>query len=124
MKKSMFSWSALTINEQKTVLSIFANDGHTIYSTGYLINNNCPTPVIKQFSMRQVSDRADPKSTISINDQPVDEMYGVYGLSVLWSLAHYYNITTDKMGRGFQAQDLTTKLRARFCYQRIQHDTN
>lgn len=105
-----FDWSALTIAEQLSVLQIFANDGHTIYDNSYLLARDCPQSVITYFTLTHRSDRADPKTTITKNNEIVDSMNGVYGLTVLWSLARHYNIASYAMGRGFQAHDLTLQL--------------
>lgn len=115
-KTKGFDWSALTETEHRKVLQIFANDGHTIYSPAYLLSHDCPQSVIDYFGTTHSSDRADPKNTITVNDRIVDSLVGVYGLTVLHSLANHYHISTDKSGRGFQAQDLTHKL-----YDRLDH---
>lgn len=109
--KSKFSWSALTIDEQKLVLDIFANDGHTVYGQMFLQEQHCPESVIEEFAVVHQSNFDDPKETISVNGKPVVALNGVYGLTVLWSLARHYNITSSAMGRGFQAQELTVQLR-------------
>lgn len=107
------NWSDIPIEEQKRLLNLFGNDGHTIYGGEFLTNNNVPTSIMRAFGEEIESDTSSPRTTIYRDGIPVKSMKGVYGLRVLWSLADHYKITSSKMGRGFQAQDLTEQLNAK-----------
>jgi len=105
-------WTQIPVEEQKRLLELMGNDGHSIYGSEFLIKNNIPTSIMLAFGEEIKSDLSSPSTTIYRNNVPVESMRGVYGLRVLWSLASHYKITSSKMGRGFQAQDLTEQLNA------------
>ena len=102
-------WESLTRDQQRQVLKVFGHDGHSIYPASYLAEHGVPQEVIEVFAETHESD-GTLKGSIERGGVPVDSMAGVYGLTVLHSLAAYHHVTTDKMGRGFQASDLTNKL--------------
>jgi len=86
-------------------------NGHTIFDTN-LVRDRFPLPkkVWKPILRTHRSDHESHKSTIFVDSQPVDELMGIYGLSLLWSIADWLGADTkaaaSKMGRGFQAAEL------------------
>ena len=108
--KTKFSWKNISVENQRLLLDIIGYDGHTIWSSQQLLEKGVDAAVVVKFTDKYESDRSSVKSTIFVNNVPVSELDGVYGLTVLWSLADYYNVSSDKNGRGFQAQELTTKI--------------
>jgi hypothetical protein len=105
-----FMWSDFSRGEQMKVVELMGNDGHTIYDTSRLIEAGLHPRIANTFSHTYKSD-GSLKGSIESNGVYVDELNGIYGLDVLWSLARYFNEESDKMGRGFQARELTEKIR-------------
>ena len=53
----------------------------------------------------------DPKRTIHLEDgSTAKELYGIYGLDLIASVAKAHRIHTVKNGRGFQANDLKQQI--------------
>lgn len=108
--KAKFSWNDVSKDEMTKLLSVIGGDGHTIYNESYLLEHDVPNSVVNAFVTTYKSD-GTLKGNIEVNGAPVKSMKGVYGLSVLWSLASHFNVESDKMGRGFQARELTDGIR-------------
>lgn len=109
---TQFDWSTVPTEQHLKVLDALGDDGHTIWGVSHLAEAGIDSRIIQAFVHTYQSDLSSPKSTIHVNDVPVASLSGVYGLAVLHSLARYHGVTTDKLGRGRQATDLTHKLRA------------
>ena len=108
-RKPKFLWSDYTKAEQKTLLDLIGHDGHTIWSAKGLIEEGVNPHIIAAFTQDHKSD-GSLKGSIEVDGRYVDGLSGVYGLTVLRSLAGYYNESSDKLGRGFEASELTTKI--------------
>lgn len=110
-----FSWTTIPVEDQRHLLSVIGGDGHTIWTARYLAEEGVNHAIISAFSSHYKSNKRDFKQTITVNGLVVDEMEGIYGLTVLWSLANHHGVESDKMGRGSQAQELTQKIRAKLA---------
>ena len=90
---------------RKVILKIARHcDGHTILDPQGLIDAGLPAEVAEAVTVTYRSDRSSPKTTIFVDDQPVDESRGVYGLDLLELLARSLQVTYRTCyGRGSQA---------------------
>jgi len=91
------------------VIDICGDDGHSIYSRE--VFTLLPDSFIKPFfkSFRGNINRTD--------GTPTESLEGIYGLELLYSVAMYIGadiaVAHTKIGRGFQATELTKALKAR-----------
>ena len=96
------------------LLKEIGGDGHTLYDADNEIFQAMPKELMDLVTQTHKSD-GTPKGTIFKDGQTVEEMRAVYGLDLLWRLATEVEADTKiaarKMGRGFQAQELTKALR-------------
>ncbi len=102
-----------TERDVRGVLEITANDGHTIFKPSAFLEAGVDPALIERYSRKYESDTSDHKSTIFGEDgQPIVEVVGVYGLSILSGLVYNLGLTCESyMGRGFQAQAYTKTLK-------------
>ena len=98
------------------LLKVIGGDGHTLYDAADEIFQTMPKALMDMVTQTHKSD-GTPKGTIFKDGQIVEEMHAVYGLDLLWRLATEVGADTklaaQKMGRGFQAQELTKALRVK-----------
>jgi hypothetical protein len=112
MQPPAFTWADISTVQQRLVLGIIDGDGHTIWPATRLRDMGLDERIVVRFQRTYESDTSDPKTTIyDSSGAPIGGMHGVWGLSLLESLALYHHITSDKFGRGFRARDLTTQLK-------------
>mgnify|MGYP003152937129 CR=1 FL=1 len=106
----------MNIDKQATLdlLKVIGGDGHTLYDAADEIFQGIPKALIDMVTQTHKSD-GTAKGSIWRNGQMVDEMHAVYGLDLLWRLATEAEADTKiaarKMGRGFQAQELTKAIK-------------
>jgi len=107
-KTPPFSWENTTPVEQSQVLYLVGGDGHTIFDPDALKAAGCSAYIIDAFTTVEKSD-GSYKGTIfdSRTGEPQKEMRGLYGLTLVRSLARYYGVESHKFGRGSEARELT-----------------
>ena len=89
-------------------------DGHGILSPDAFTDAGLPVEVVAHLTRTYRSD-GSPKGTIFVNDEPVKELSGVYGLDMLRFLATALDVKYARaMGRGFEARNIQAALRAHF----------
>lgn len=103
-------WNTLSMADIQTVLEVMGDDGHSIYPDTYLRERHINERVITAFD-REWESHGGFKDQIDVNGKPVPLFRGTYGLTVLRSLAAHFNVSSDKLGRGFEASDLTAKIK-------------
>jgi hypothetical protein len=106
-KAPTFSWDNTTQADQARLLDIIGGDGHTIWSAPALIDDGVPAYIIDAFTRVEKGSRSDIKQAIFTDQGVVDELRGVYGLTVIRSLAGHYGVTSQAFGRGTEARQLT-----------------
>ena len=96
------------------LLKVIGGDGHTLYDAADEIFQTMPKALMDMVTQTHKSD-GTAKGSIWRDGQMVDEMHAVYGLDLLWRLATEVEADTKiaarKMGRGFQAQELTKAIK-------------
>ena len=96
------------------LLKVIGGNGHTLYDAADEIFQGMPKELMDAVTQTHKSD-GTAKGSIWRNGEMVPEMHAVYGLDLLWRLASEVGADTklaaQKMGRGFQAQELTKALR-------------
>ena len=111
-KRPTFSWANTTAADQAKLLDIIGGDGHTIWSAPALINDGVPAYIIDTFTTVEKSAGSWKGSITSTETGDlVEELRGVYGLTVIRSLGRHYGVTSDKFGRGSEARELTDGIR-------------
>jgi hypothetical protein len=106
----------MTIDKQAILdlLKVIGGDGHTLYDAADEAFQAMPKELMDSVTRTHKSD-GTAKGSIWKDGQLVEEMHAVYGLQLLWRLASEVGAdvtsATQKMGRGFQAQELTKALR-------------
>lgn len=108
--KPVFTWNKTTVAQQATLLEYIGDDGHTVWSADGLIGDGVSDYIIDAFTTVEKSD-GTWKGTIFTDQGPVDTLRGVYGLTVIRSLAAHYGVTSHKFGRGSEARELTAGIR-------------
>jgi hypothetical protein len=104
-------WSSVSIEDQRRVVKVFADDGHTIWGRDTLQAEGLLDVLMPFYKVFRSDPDGDPKQTIFVDEQPVTALRGVYGLEVLESLAFQHHIQGQSLGRGFRARELTAALR-------------
>jgi hypothetical protein len=114
-KAPTFTWSNTTVADQQKLLDIIGGDGHTIWNAPALIEDGVPAYIIDAFTTVEKSD-GSWKGSITSTDTGnlVESLRGVYGLTVIRSLAAHYGEHSGKFGRGSEARELTEKIREHF----------
>jgi hypothetical protein len=111
-KRPTFSWGNTTVADQTKLMDTIGGDGHTIWSAPALIEDGVPTYIIDHFTTVEKSDGSWKGSITSTETGDlVEELRGVYGLTVIRSLAGYYSVYSHKFGRGSEARELTDGIR-------------
>ena len=110
-KAPTFTWANVSPDDQRKVLDIIGYDGHTIWRAEAIAEVN--QSVADAFTRTERSD-GSWKGSITRSDtgQMVGELRGIYGLSVIRSLAGFYHEESHKFGRGSEARELTAKIYA------------
>lgn len=107
-KRPTFSWANTTPVEQSQVLYHVGSDGHTIFDPDALKEAGCSAYIIDAFTTVEKSDGSWKGSiTDSRTGEMVKELRGLYGLTLVRSLARYYGVESHKFGRGSEARELT-----------------
>ena len=110
-KRAAFSWTNVSPEQQSKLLDVIGGDGHTIYSADAL-KEQIDAYVIDRFTTVEKSDGSWKGSiTSSETGELVSELRGVYGLTVIRSLAAHYGVTSHAFGRGTEARQLTAGIR-------------
>lgn len=88
-----------------------SGDGHTVYAPEYFTKMGFSTTFIQRFNVEQGAGATCGKDTIfdKRTGKPV-VITAVYGLSVMRTIADAYDIYSQKLGRGSEAQDLGEQL--------------
>ena len=93
------------------ILDVVGDDGHGIYTKEEVANTGVSDAVLAHFVRVQASDPY-PKAIITNNQgNVVSHLEGVYGLDVIQAIGNNLGIHAEKMGRGFAARELTTKIK-------------
>jgi hypothetical protein len=111
-KAPTFSWANTTPAQQAKVLEYIGGDGHTIWNPDALKMDAADTTpidyIIDAFTTEEKSDQSYKGSIFSSETgERQESMRGVYGLTVIRSLARHYGVTSTKFGRGSEARELT-----------------
>ena len=101
----------LTKEQILAAVNVIDGDGHTIFKPEAFVKAGWPQELVDRYTETIKSNFNDFKSIITVNDKPVKQLKGVYGLALL----HYINNSlglkgTTKLGRGFQARELTENI--------------
>lgn len=99
----------------RATLKIVGHDGHSIYGVEEFDDLGLPAEFLDRFITVHKSHGTNPKGMIfGEGGKVLPELRGVYGLDLLWGLAYAIGADTqaaaEKMGRGFQAQALTSAI--------------
>ena len=96
------------------LLKVGGGDGHTLWDADTDTFKDMPKDFMDSVTHVHKSD-GSYKGSIFVNGERVEELRGVHGLGLLWALAREVGADTkkaaDKMGRGFQAHELTKAIR-------------
>jgi hypothetical protein len=96
-------------NEIRKLLEEIGSDGHTIWNPSVL--NGFPEAVRGRFIRSFKSSKKDPKGMIFVDGQRVEELSGVYGLTLLRSICSDLGLTyEDCFGRGTEARRATSAI--------------
>ena len=109
-RKPTFSWANTTAQDQQKLLDIIGGDGHTIWSANALVEDGIPPYIVDRFTTVEKSD-GSWKGSIFTDEGAVTELRGVYGLTVIRSLAAHYGVESHAFGRGTEARQLTAGIR-------------
>lgn len=101
-----------TMPPEKVLACIDGLDPWTIYEPSYFTERGLPEEAVPLFSKIYESD-GSPKGTITdmSTGEVVDQIAGIYALDFIQAVAQCFGITSDKMGRGFRARDLSQQIR-------------
>jgi hypothetical protein len=106
-KRPTFSWGNVSIEQQRAVVEMFGDDGHSILNADVLrTDSDVPDYVIDAFTTVEKSD-GSLKGSIFTDAGVVAELRGIYCLTVIRSLAAHYGVVSHKFGRGSEARELT-----------------
>ena len=96
-------------NGIEVLIETIGYDGHTIWNPDVLM---CfPSEIQKRFTQTYKSNKRSPKETIYSDGQPVKEMTGVYGLTLLRGICSDLGLKyEDAMGRGTEARNATASI--------------
>lgn len=91
----------------------FGGDGHTIFLSKGWEETGLPLEFLARVIRNHASDTSDYKGTIFGHDgKVIPECWGIYGLDALRCIANDLGCEPSRaMGRGFEAQELTGKIR-------------
>jgi hypothetical protein len=113
-RKPTFSWDNVTVEEQVKLLDDIGGDGHTIWSAEGLKEDGISAYIVDAFTRVEKSDGSYKGSIFDSHTGELQkELRGVYGLSVIRSLAGHYGVTSHKFGRGSEARELTEGIRTK-----------
>lgn len=86
------------------IASVSEGDGHSIFGPQAYLDAGMPKELVEAFGEKHTSD-GSVKGTIFVDGKAVRALTGVYGLTVVESIANALNLQTGSfMGRGFRAQ--------------------
>ena len=116
--KPVFSWHKTTVEQQRKLLEYIGGDGHTIWNADALKADAQDTVAIDYIvDAFTRTERSDGSYKGSLFDGQTgeyrDTLRGVYGLTVIRSLAAHYDVHSSKFGRGSEARELTEGILAR-----------
>ena len=90
-------------------------DGHTIFAPAAFTNVGAPPAIVAQHTQCYESDLSNPKETIFVDGEPVNQCLGVYGLPLIETICDDLGVEYEmKMGRGFQAAACREAIRRHF----------
>ena len=96
-------------NEIRKLVEEIGGDGHTIWNPSVL--DGFPAEVRGRFVRSFKSSKKDPKGMIFVDGQRVEELSGVYGLTLLRSICSDLGLKyEDCFGRGTEARRATTAI--------------
>lgn len=96
-------------NEIRKLVEEIGGDGHTIWNPSVL--DGFSDDVRGRFVRSFKSSKSDPKGMIFVDGARVDELAGVYGLSILRAICSDLGLTyEDCNGRGTEARRATTAI--------------
>jgi len=96
-------------NEIRKLVEEIGGDGHTIWKASVL--DGLPAEVRGRFVRSFKSSKRDPKGMIFVDGARVDELEGVYGLTILRAICSDLGLTyEDCFGRGTEARRATTAI--------------
>jgi hypothetical protein len=102
-----------TFEAVRKYISEVGADGHSILSPVSLLRMGFSKKFVKENTHVEHSGK-DYKSKIWVNGEMVDKLEGVYSLDFMYSIADNIGASTSiarsKMGRGFQAQELSAAI--------------
>lgn len=99
----------------KILACIDGLDPWTIYKPSSFVEKGLPEEAVSLFARRYKSDGSAKGSITDLETgEIVDEMEGIYALDFVQDVAWTFGITSDKMGRGFRARDLSQQIREHF----------
>lgn len=118
MKKQQKVYPKLSLEKNKgqikKILETIGGDGHMIWKVEPFVEAGLPQDWIDMNTHVLKSDRSNFKSTIFNEGKVVESVKGIYGLDCLWQIANDIDadtkIASTKIGRGFQAGELTTAI--------------
>jgi hypothetical protein len=113
MARKKKEWpKGLTREAVREVIRKFGHDGHTIWDPQGIKDCGIPDEIVKKWTHVERSN-GTPKGTIFNDGKILDELEGVYGLSMLANLAYMVNADTSKcdaIGRGTLASQYTNAI--------------
>ena len=114
MSEQKPNWAELPAAVIKKVAETM--DGHTIFEPNVLINLGVPEHVSDHYVKTFKSNPNDPKWIIyNADGEPVNQMQGVYGLTVLEDIAAAFGVKGRGFyGRGSQAREWQRAINAHF----------
>lgn len=118
--KPAFSWANVSLEAKEKLIEVIGNDGHSIWFDWKLLEEGVDPAIVSAFARDWKSDFGSWKSTIyDANGNATNGMRAsVYGLTVLRSLAGFYSIESRALGRGFEARELTSGIKAKLDEER------
>ncbi len=113
-KGPRFSWAEVPLADQAKLIEEIGFDGHTIWDADKLKESGLNARAIDQFTTVEKSDGSWKGSIFSTTTGELQaELRGVYGLSLIRSLATYHDIHSHAFGRGTEARQLSGDLQSR-----------
>ena len=97
----------LTNSEVLSQVKYIDGDGHSIFKPESVsTETGVSMDKIEPYCEVYESDTSHSKSTIYVEGAPVDELKGLYGLSMIETFARKIGVQSECMGRGFRCSAL------------------
>ncbi len=109
------SCKLLTKREAQRLIDYIGGNGHGIFELAKVVEGaDVPESKLECWVHTYKSDTSSPKETIFAPDGSVmDELKGIYGLSLIESIASALGCHSPMEGRGSRCRDLTAQVRAK-----------